>query len=159
MPTTVARVRPAPHRLAALILAGLGASACDVGFEPLIADSPSFAVSVRGVHQERLSTEVRVHHAGSTGAPEVTVAELLEDFTRYFLHWINRWAEEGFAPIARQWSIRADGIGEEIELDVGKRRVRGTFVEIDQQGRLILSVPDEGERKISVNEHFALDGQ
>ncbi len=99
---------------------------------------------------------VSVH---ASGAPDVTVTELFEAFTRYFLHWINRWAEDGFAPIARQWQIRADGLGEEIDLHVGERRLRGTFVEIDEAGRLILSVPGEGERRISVNEYFALDNQ
>lgn len=95
----------------------------------------------------------------ASGAMDVTVADVLEDFARYFLHWINRWADEGFAPIARQWQIRANGIGEAIELHVADAKLRGTFVELDEEGRLVLSLPGEGERKISINEHFALDGQ
>lgn len=99
---------------------------------------------------------VSVH---ASGAGEVSAARLLEDFSRYFLHWINRWAEDGFETVARQWQIRADGIGEPLVIDVGGREARGTFVEIDAQGRLVLSESGAGERRISVNEYFALDGE
>lgn len=93
----------------------------------------------------------------ASGAAEVTPAQVLEDFARYFLNWINRWAEDGFDPIARQWRMRADGIGEEIELHVGDERVRGTFVEVDEQGRLVMRGSEQGDRRISINEYFGLD--
>lgn len=93
----------------------------------------------------------------ASGAPEVTQAQLLEDFASYFLSWINRWAEDGFQAIARQWQIRADGIGEKISLCMGDRRLLGTFVEVDEQGRLVLADGEQGQRRISVNDYFALD--
>jgi BirA family biotin operon repressor/biotin-[acetyl-CoA-carboxylase] ligase len=93
----------------------------------------------------------------ASGAPEVTVMQVLEDFARYFLSWINRWAEDGFEPIARQWRIRADGIGDELDLRIGDQHLRGTFVKLDEQGRLVMIGPDQVERRISVNEYFALD--
>jgi BirA family biotin operon repressor/biotin-[acetyl-CoA-carboxylase] ligase len=93
----------------------------------------------------------------ASGAAEVTSAQVLEDFARYFLNWINRWAEDGFEPIARQWQIRADGIGEDIDLHISEQRLHGTFVKVDEQGRLVMSIPEQAERSISVNEYFALD--
>lgn len=96
---------------------------------------------------------VSVH---ASGAPEVTVAQVLEGFARYFLHWINRWAEEGFEPVGRQWQIRANGIGQEVEIDVGNRVHRGTFVEVDEEGRLLMMESGRVERRISVNEYFGL---
>lgn len=93
----------------------------------------------------------------ASGATEVTVPRLLEDFARYFLHWVNRWAEDGFVPIGRQWQIRADGVGEEMELELGDQRLQGTFVELDEQGRLVMGSPGELDTRISVNEYFDLD--
>ena len=93
----------------------------------------------------------------ASGAPEVTPAELLEDFARYFLNWINRWAEDGFEPILRHWQMRADGVGEPIDLDLGERQLHGTFVEVDEQGRLVVKDAGEIEHRVSINEYFALD--
>jgi BirA family biotin operon repressor/biotin-[acetyl-CoA-carboxylase] ligase len=95
----------------------------------------------------------------ASGAPQVTAVQVLEDFTRYFLTWINRWAEGGFEPILRQWQIRADCAGEEMELRMGDQRLRGRIVEVDKLGRLIIATPEQVEHRISINEYFALDGK
>ena len=94
--------------------------------------------------------------ASASGATEVTTVQLLEDFAKYFLSWINRWAEDGFEPIGRQWQMRADGIGDEREWHVGEQLLRGSFVNLDEQGRLVMMGSDEVERCISINEYFAL---
>jgi len=99
----------------------------------------------------------RYNSVHASGAAEVTVARLLEDFSRYFLHWINRWADEGLEPVARQWRIRAESIGEPVTLHVGGGEANGTLVGIDPQGNLILSERSGGERRISVNAYFGLD--
>ena len=93
----------------------------------------------------------------ASGAPEVTPGELLEDFARYFLSWINRWAEEGFEPIGRHWQMRADGIGAPLTLRLGQREQSGTFVKLDGQGRLLLRATGQVECAVSVNEYFDLD--
>ena len=93
----------------------------------------------------------------ASGAPEVTVAQVLEAFAGHFLSWINRWAEDGFDAIARQWQIRADGIGEDLELHIGDEELSGNFVEVDAEGRLVMLTSEQAERRISVNEYFALD--
>jgi BirA family biotin operon repressor/biotin-[acetyl-CoA-carboxylase] ligase len=93
----------------------------------------------------------------ASGAPEVTAVQLLEDFARYFLNWINRWAEDGFEPILRQWQIRADCVGEDMELHMGDQCLRGCFVEVDKLGRLVIASSEQVEHRISINEYFALD--
>ena len=93
----------------------------------------------------------------ASGSPEVTVAQVLEDYAKYFLNWINRWAEDGFMPIGRQWQFRADEVGENIELELGDRRLSGTFVELDEQGKLVLRTPENVDVRYSVNEFFDLD--
>jgi BirA family biotin operon repressor/biotin-[acetyl-CoA-carboxylase] ligase len=93
----------------------------------------------------------------ASGAPEVTAVQLLEDFARYFLNWVNRWAEDGFEPILRQWQIRADFAGEDMEVHMGNQCLRGSFVEVDKLGRLVIASPEQLEHRISINEYFNLD--
>ena len=95
----------------------------------------------------------------ASGAPEVTVVEVLDGFAAHFLHWINRWAEDGFEPVARQWQLRADGIGEELQLCIGDEELCGRFVEVDAQGKLLMLTSAQVERRISVNEYFALNNE
>jgi biotin-(acetyl-CoA carboxylase) ligase len=45
------------------------------------------------------------------GCGDLTVAEILEAFARHFLFWINRWQEDGFAPLQAAWLERAAGYG------------------------------------------------
>ena len=93
----------------------------------------------------------------ASGATEVTVVQVLEDFARYFLSWINRWAEDGFEPILRQWQIRADCVGAEMELHMGDQCLQGSFVEVDKLGKLVITGPEQVEHRISINQYFALD--
>ncbi len=93
----------------------------------------------------------------ASGAPEVTAVQMLEDFARYFLNWVNRWAEDGFEPILRQWQIRADFVGEDMEVHIGDQCLRGSFVEVDKLGRLVIASPEQVEHRISINEYFTLD--
>lgn len=49
------------------------------------------------------------------GGAETTAGEVLGRTARFFLDWVNRWAEEGFAPVARAWHKR--GVVTAIEND------------------------------------------
>lgn len=92
----------------------------------------------------------------ASGAPEVTAAQVLQDFSRYFLVWINRWAEEGFEPIARHWQQRADGVGEPMEASARERTARGIFSHVDELGRLVLRCETGEEVRLGVDECFGL---
>lgn len=92
----------------------------------------------------------------ASGAPEVTAAQVLEDFSRYFLTWINRWAEDGFEPIARHWQQRADGLGEPVEAVLAGRTVRGVFSHVDELGRLVARSDTGEELRVGVDEYFGL---
>lgn len=90
------------------------------------------------------------------GATEVTVTGLLEVFTRHFLSWINRWAEEGFKPIHRAWSIRPHGLGQPLALELESERLQGKFVELDEQGVLRLELGNGQSRHISVRQFYSV---
>ncbi|MGF1551849.1 MAG: DUF4444 domain-containing protein [Paracoccaceae bacterium] len=61
------------------------------------------------------------------GCGEITPVGLLESATRHMLVWLNRFEEEGFAPIHRDWTARAWRLGE--ALPGG-----GTFLGLDEHG-------------------------
>lgn len=90
------------------------------------------------------------------GTPELTPAALLQGFAREFLHWINRWDEEGLSPILGAMRGRWGSPGESvlIELD-GDKTVAGALHEVDEEGRLVLET-GSGRLGISLNDFFSL---
>ena len=87
----------------------------------------------------------------ASGSPHVTVEALIEDFARHFLALINRWAENGFGPIARDWSGRANGFPGGSESGVGKD---GERLELDGEGSLRIRSPSGESRRVSILDHF-----
>lgn len=45
------------------------------------------------------------------GCAEITTREILESFSRHLLYWIDRWLDEGFAPVKAAWLARAANYG------------------------------------------------
>jgi BirA family transcriptional regulator, biotin operon repressor / biotin---[acetyl-CoA-carboxylase] ligase len=72
------------------------------------------------------------------GDLESTVEGVLEAFARHFLSWVNRWLDDGFAPVRAAWRKSAIGIGEEIRVRLPNAELEGVFEDIDQDGALLL---------------------
>lgn len=85
------------------------------------------------------------------GCGDVQTADLVEAFARHFLGWINRWQEDGVDPVRRAWLARATGLGAHIELDVGGRKVAGTFSGLTETGAIRL-VKDGVAQTVSLEE-------
>ena len=81
------------------------------------------------------------------GCAKVGAPELVESFARYFLNWVNRWQDDGFAPVKAAWLARAAELGAPITLDLDGRRHAGTFSGLDDAGELVL---DESEDRRTV---------
>ena len=61
----------------------------------------------------------------------------------------------GFSAIRRLWLDRAAGLGQEVVARTGTEVVRGTFVTIDDEGRLIVLLADGTRRAVTAGEvHF-----
>ncbi len=71
----------------------------------------------------------------------------MESFARYFLNWVNRWQDDGFAPVKAAWLARAAGLGAPIALDLDGRHHAGTFSGLDDAGELVL---DESEDRRTI---------
>lgn len=63
------------------------------------------------------------------GCAEIDPVTLLEAWVRHTLYWINRWTDEGVAPLHAEWRGLAHKMGEAV--DIGGRT--GTFVGIDEK--------------------------
>lgn len=90
------------------------------------------------------------------GAPEITPERLLEGFARHFLDWINRWAEDGMAPVLKAFLTRHASAGASllVQLD-DNESLAGALVEVDEHGSLILQAGDQ-TRLLTLNDFFGL---
>ena len=80
-------------------------------------------------------------------------AATLQAFARHFESWARRWREEGFGPVREAWRARATALGQPIQVRLEGATLHGRFVDIDQQGALLLDTPD-GHRRISAGDVF-----
>ncbi|MDX1512787.1 MAG: biotin--[acetyl-CoA-carboxylase] ligase [Gammaproteobacteria bacterium] len=98
----------------------------------------------------------RFNSVHASGSPDVSVSVLLETYARHFLSWINRWADEGFGPVKKAWTMRADGIGASIALHLDRGQVEGVLREPDDQGRGVVESADGKKTFIGIGEYFSL---
>ena len=104
-----------------------------IGLEvPLIPEDPD----APGAAPERTSLY-------EEGCVEVAPARLVEAWSRHTLVWINRWAEEGVAPLHAEWRGLAHDMGEEIALDRPDGAMHGVFVGVDERFGLLLRQGDD----------------
>jgi biotin-(acetyl-CoA carboxylase) ligase len=75
---------------------------------------------------------------GEEGFADVEDRDLVEAFARHFLVWMDRWDEQGLAPIARHWLHRATAHGADTVLMIGAELVAGSILELDESGGLVL---------------------
>ena len=73
----------------------------------------------------------------------VGTAEVLARLVNQMSHWLGLYGMgRNFVLIRQQWLGMAAGIGEPIIVDIGTRKVAGSFTSIDGRGRLIVETPD-----------------
>lgn len=72
------------------------------------------------------------------GCGEVTAPALIESWSRHSLVWINRYLDEGFAPLHAAWREKCDTIGEDVTVPV-----EGTFVGLDEHGGMLVRHGDQ----------------
>lgn len=72
------------------------------------------------------------------GCDEVGPVELLESWARHTLVWINRWSDDGPAPLHAEWTGMAYGIGGGITTDVSGATVTGKFLGTDEDFGMLI---------------------
>jgi BirA family biotin operon repressor/biotin-[acetyl-CoA-carboxylase] ligase len=100
-------------------------------------------------------TEFPATSVAEEGLGTVSPSAALEGFASHFQAWEGRWREEGFAPIRVAWRARAIALGEAIRVRLKPATLHGRFIDIDQQGALLLE--NAGElRRVAAGEVFPM---
>ncbi|GKY87815.1 biotin--[acetyl-CoA-carboxylase] ligase [Sinisalibacter aestuarii] len=89
---------------------------------------------------------------GETGV-RVTPESFLETLAPAFAERDEQFTTLGFAPIRTAWLARAARLGEAITARLPAEEITGTFREVDEGGRLVLSTP-HGLRRIAAGDIF-----
>ena len=84
----------------------------------------------------------------------VSAEEFLSVFIAKFSTWRRAWLTEGVSPIRREWLDYAKGQGERITVRSGTRAVQGVFQDLDQDGALMLRLPDGSVTRVTAGDVF-----
>lgn len=79
---------------------------------------------------------------------------LLESFAREFLSWLNRWAEQGLAPVLKAWSWCGGGTDVDCRVAVAGQAYRGAFESLSERGALRLNTP-QGTISVELADFYA----
>lgn len=79
--------------------------------------------------------------------------ETLVAFCRHFILWTEKWLEDGFQPVRKNWLWRCYGKGKEIEVHLENETITGIFTDLDEDGAMLVKTAD-GERRITGGDVF-----
>jgi BirA family biotin operon repressor/biotin-[acetyl-CoA-carboxylase] ligase len=78
---------------------------------------------------------------------------LMEIFAREFLAWLDRWVDQGLAPIRKAWLWRGDWTDQERTLEYEGRKYHGVFQSLEDNGTLNLGTP-QGTKSFRLDEFY-----
>jgi BirA family biotin operon repressor/biotin-[acetyl-CoA-carboxylase] ligase len=116
---------------------------------------PKFVVLGVGINlvSSPRETEFPATSIAEQGLGTVSPSSALEEFASHFRAWMERWREEGFAPIRAAWRARATALGRSIRVRLEPTTLHGRFIDIDQHGALLLETAG-ARRCIAAGEVF-----
>ena len=82
---------------------------------------------------------------------------ILAAYVRALHTWYERWRQEGFAPVRAAWRARAAGLGRPIRVRLDAAALHGRFLDIDQDGALLLEAAGQ-TRRVAAGEVFPANG-
>lgn len=81
---------------------------------------------------------------------------LLEDYSREFLSWLNRWSDEGFEPIRKAWMFKGHEKNDEVKIKMGEQTLSGAFEDIKPDGAMLVKTKNNSEI-IGLSQFFSPD--
>lgn len=88
------------------------------------------------------------------GAHDADVEECLIGFADHFLRWLECWRGDGFAPVRTAWLERCGGLGQALRVRAGREHFDGKFENLDDDGALIVKLPNGELRRVTAGEVF-----
>ena len=82
--------------------------------------------------------------------------QVLEAYTRELLSWLNRWSDEGFAPIRKAWLFKGHKVTEPVAINLGDTCIKGAFRNLSSNGAITLETESSTET-ITLADFFSLD--
>jgi BirA family biotin operon repressor/biotin-[acetyl-CoA-carboxylase] ligase len=123
--------------------------------EMVSGDQPDFVILGIGINlvSSPRDTPYPATSLAEEGAPRITPARMIAALIRHFAGWLTIWQQDGFAPIREAWLGRAAGLGEPIQVRLERDTLHGRFVDLDNDGALLLDMPS-GSRRVAAGEVF-----
>jgi BirA family biotin operon repressor/biotin-[acetyl-CoA-carboxylase] ligase len=123
--------------------------------EIVAGDMPDFVVLGVGVNLASSPRDMPypATSLAEEGTPGIGPLAMLATYVRHFAGWLGLWRKEGFSPIREAWLARAIGLGEPIQVRLESDTLDGSFLDLDDDGALLLGVPG-GSRRIAAGEVF-----
>lgn len=89
------------------------------------------------------ATHLSAHRGPDDDDVDSVLERLIGAFEAHYTVWLNN----GFEPIRTAWLDRAHRLGEDLDIRTDKETLRGTFVDLDPSGALVLQ-PSDGTRHL-----------
>nr|WP_277348907.1 biotin--[acetyl-CoA-carboxylase] ligase [Sneathiella limimaris] len=85
---------------------------------------------------------------------KLTTDQLLKSYLDNLLQLYQLWKQEGFSPIRQRWLARASGVGGPVTVRLSNEQFEGVFSGMDENGALVLTLPDGSTRLVTAGEVF-----
>ena len=122
-------------------------------------ERPSFVVVGIGVNLTAApqDTEFPATSILEEGCGTLSPEMMLEGYAEHFRSWRIRWQMEGFAPVRAAWlAAAATSRGETIRVRLEAASLHGRFLDIDEEGALLLDAAGE-RRRVTAGEVFLVN--
>lgn len=88
------------------------------------------------------------------GAESTDRAAVLMALLGSLHRWRREWETAGIQPVRRVWLSRARGLGQEITVRLPNHEFKGQFLDMDDNGALIVRLPDGSEKAVTAGDVF-----
>jgi BirA family biotin operon repressor/biotin-[acetyl-CoA-carboxylase] ligase len=92
------------------------------------------------------------------GFPAIAPVDLLARYLGALDGWLARWQDGGFAAVRPAWLALSSGIGQRIRLRLPGEELAGRFLDVTDQGALLVGQEGDRRRQITVGELLFVAG-
>lgn len=90
--------------------------------------------------------------ADLTNTPPPAPDDMLRLLAARLAAWVDVWEREGFRPVRRAWLDQAIGVGEMMLLRTAHEETEGRFMDLDQDGALLMQTGNGQLRRVAAGD-------